>query len=169
MQRRRMIPLIIPAAVSLASSAIDTWRNATAAKTTAPQGQPKVAFEEVLKKAGGLPATQAAGMLQAALSQGQVAPMAAQFMQSPEVQAALNAGGSSQAAGISISANGSVSVATATGGCRNLVLSPQTQALAAQLRQALGAMNGQQLVLPAGASAPGVTAANAPAVIFQGM
>jgi hypothetical protein len=158
-----MIPLLIPGVISLASSAMDAWHKATSAKTAAPQGQPKVTFDNLLKMAATATAPKVV------LSQSQVNTMAGQFLQSPEMQAALNGSGVSQAVGVSIAGNGSVSVTTPGGGSRNLVLSPQTQALAVQLGQALGTQNQQKLVLQTGAGASGAIAGNAQEVIFQGV
>jgi hypothetical protein len=162
MQRRCMIPLLIPGAISLASSAIDAWHNAAAAKKAAPLQQPQVNFADLLKKAG------MAGAPQQALPPGQLNILASQFLQSPEMQAALHGSAGSQPVGVGIAADGTASVPVPGGGCRNLVLSPQTQALAQQLRQALGTLNQQQLTVQSGGSAI-APAGNAPQVIFQGV
>ena len=143
---------------------MDAWHNAAAAKTAPQQSQPQVTFDDLLKKAG-----QVAGASQGALSSSQINALGNSLLQTPEMQSALIGSGTSQQCTVTIAADGSVSVAKAGGASRNLVLSPGTQALALQLRQALGASSQDGLILQAGGGTAGASAGAMPNVVFQGI
>lgn len=147
MQRRIMIPLLVPGIVSLASAALDTWNNIAAAKNASASPQPKVEFDGLLQKAGLAALQQLSNQTQSASAGNQIGSLTGSLWQSPEIQSALNVRGFLQQGGLRIAADGSVALMSPNGTSQNLVLSPETQAIARQLRSLLCPMNSSASVI----------------------
>ena len=123
-----LIPLVMPGVASLGKSALESFQNATHAKSSTAQDPNGIQFDDLLKKLGAVSTTNNS----AQLTPKEIHVLTHKLMKSPELQAAMG-GKSPESIGLQIAPDGTVSTATAGGGRQNLILSPTTQALAQQV------------------------------------
>jgi predicted membrane-bound mannosyltransferase len=135
-----MIPLLIPAAVGLASDVVDAWKQ-HAANTAAAQTVNGPAFQQALKTA----TAQAAAMQQQAVTQalpGELQSVTQQLLKTPDVQSIARSG-TSGSVNLQFDGSGNVSATQVGGGSRSIVVSAdlkaQLQQLNSEMHSAAGA------------------------------
>jgi len=131
-----LIPLVLPGIASLGKGTMDAWHHVTQGKDSTAQAPNGVNFDDLLKQMG--QTTAASSSTQPALTPKELHALTHQLMHSPELKAALAGGKSPEDIGLQIAPDGTVSVAAAGGGRQDLILSPNTQALAQQVGFARG-------------------------------
>ena len=123
-----MIPLAIPAAVSLANTAVATWNRMADARAAAKaQPQPVVDFQSLLRQQGG------AGDGQA---------LAQKLKAVPEVAAALAGQPAGARVNFAATADGSLYQVMPGGAVQKIALSAQSQAAVRQLSSGAGGASG---------------------------
>jgi hypothetical protein len=128
-----MAPFLIPAISSLASTVLDNLTQAKEARPAASQQAPQIEFDSLMKTRtlSGALAVQPSDL-------GSVsAPLMQQLVNSPEVSSALAGQNLPPGSQLEISAEGNVSLRSASGYTQQINLRPETQVLAANVRAAM--------------------------------
>jgi hypothetical protein len=126
-----MYPLLVSAATTLASHAIENWQNARTAKA-AEAGDSAAKFAALLEK------TSAARPSAASGRQTQIATLRQQLLNCPEVSTLLASADPSKPPALTLGADGTLSAQAADGRTTTVALSPENASIARNLA-ALGA------------------------------
>ena len=143
-----MIPLLIPAAASLATTLIDKWSAAREAKSAAQVAAPKENFATVLNKST------------ASATDTQIAALRQRLLDSPEVHTLLASADPAKQPAISVGADGSLSARTPDGRTTAITLSPEGTAAARELARLTAEKNtptAASFATPAGKILPPAT------------
>ena len=143
-----MLPLLIPAVTSIASTLIDKWADAREAKAATQVAAPKENFATVLNKSA------------ASATDTQIAALRQRLLDSPEIHTLLASADPAKQPALSIGADGTVSARTADGRTTAITLSAESSATARELAKLTAAKNtpaAGAVAAPAGKFLPPVT------------
>lgn len=143
-----MLPLLIPAVTSIASTLIDKWSAAHEAKAAAQVAAPTENFATVLNKSA------------ASATDTQIATLRQRLLDSPEVHTLLASADPAKQPTLSIGADGTVSARTADGRTTAITLSPESTAAAREFAKLTAAKNtpaAAAVAAPVGKILPPVT------------